>query len=332
MVLSLQDSTPAVYERVKRSAHSTAAAGFYKLAFQAMNTLCRVHFQAAQPNGARDFQAEVLRWVAWFEARYSRFIADSLIGRINAAAGTHWVEVDLETEFLLDLCQEMVFFTKGVFDPTALPLIRLWNWKTNPPVVPDDAAIKAAQRLVGWSKVQRRKGAIFLPQEGMCLDLGGIGKEYAVDRMLTLALERGNANVLVDFGQDVRVHGSPPGRSAWQIGLQDPKDTNQCWGAVAVTNHAVATSGDCLRYFLHQGRRYGHIIDPRTGYPVNNGLLSVSVIAPHCTMAGILSTTVFILGPKEGMNLIGICPNIEGCVTTDTTRIESQGFYAYKIS
>jgi FAD:protein FMN transferase len=332
MVLSARDSTPAVLERVQRSAQFTAAAGLYKLAFQAMNTLCRVHFQAAQPNSARDFQTEVLRWVAWFEARYSRFIAGSLIGRINAAAGKHWVEVDAESEFLLNLCQEMFFFTGGVFDPTALPLISLWNWKAQPPVVPDNAAVKVAQCLVGWPKVQRRKGAIFLPLEGMCLDLGGIGKEYAVDRMLTLALERGIDDVLVDFGQDVRVHGRPPGRPAWQIGLQDPKNTNQCWGSVAVTNHAVATSGDYLRYFLHQGRRYGHIIDPRTGYPADNGVRSVSIIAPHCTMAGILSTTVFILGAKEGMKLIGICPNIEGCVTTDTTRLESQGFYAYKIS
>jgi FAD:protein FMN transferase len=331
MVLS-QDSMLAVCQRVERSAHSTAEAGFYKLAFQAMNTLCRVHFQAAQPNCARDFQAEVLRWVAWFEARYSRFIADSLIGRINAAAGKHWVEVDPETEVLLNLCQEMIFFTRGAFDPTALPLIRLWNWKANPPVLPDETAIKAARQLVGWRKVQRRKGAIFLPQEGMCLDLGGIGKEYAVDRVLALALERGIANVLVDFGQDVRVHGSPPGRSAWQIGLQDPKDVERCWGAVAVTNHAVATSGDYFRSFVHQGRRYGHIIDPRTGYPADNGTLSVSIIAPHCTIAGIVSTSVFILGPKDGMDLIGICPNVEGCVTTDTTRLESRGFYAYKVS
>jgi thiamine biosynthesis lipoprotein len=225
----------------------------------------------------------------------------------------------------------MIFFTRGVFDPTSLPLIRLWNWKANPPVVPDDATISAARERVGWRKVQRRKGAIFLP-EGMCIDLGGIGKEYAVDRVLTLALQRGIENVLVDFGQDVRVHGQPPEKGAWHIGLEDPKNPGQCWTGVAVTDHAVATSGDYLRHYMHQGRRYGHIIDPRTGYPVQNGCLSVSVIAPHCTFAGILSTAVFVLGPTEGIQLMSLCPGVEGVITTENTRYQTRGFHAYATS
>jgi thiamine biosynthesis lipoprotein len=332
MVLNAPDSAQLVYERVKRSAQSTAEKGLHKLVFQAMNTICRVSFRAADPAAARDFQSEVLRWIAWFEARYSRFIPDSLISRINANAGHQWVEVDPETEALFDLCREMIFFTRGVFDPTALPLIRLWNWKANPPVMPDAAAIAEAQALVGWRHVQRRKGAIFLPQPGMCLDLGGIGKEYAVDRVITLALRRGIEHVLVDFGQDVRVHGEPPERGAWHIGLEDPKQPGHCWTGVAVTNHAVATSGDYLRHFTYAGRRYGHIIDPRSGYPVDNGTLSVSVIAPHCTFAGILSTSACVLGPKEGIDLISLCPGVEGCITTDHARYPTKGFYAYTTS
>jgi thiamine biosynthesis lipoprotein len=332
MVLTMPDSNAVVYERVKRSAQSTLTGDFYKLSFQAMNTICRVHFRRTKPNLARDFQNEVLQWVAWFEARYSRFIPDSLIGRINAAAGQQWVEVDPETDALFNLCQEMIFFTRGVFDPTALPLIRLWNWKANPPVVPNAQQIQAAQELVGWRKIQRRPGGIFLPREGMSLDLGGIGKEYAVDRVLTLALQRGIESVLVDFGADVRVHGEPPEKGAWHIGLEDPKNPGHVWIGVAVTNHAVATSGDYLRHFMHQGRRYGHILDPRIGYPVNNGILSVSVIAPHCTVAGILSTSVFVLGPKEGTDLISLCPGAEGCITTETSRFQTKGFYAYTTS
>lgn len=332
MVLTTTDSTPTVYERVKRSAQSAAAAGFYRLTFQAMSTTCRVHFRTLDPALARDFQTEVLRWVAGFEARYSRFIDDSLISRINAAAGLHWVDVDPETEALFNLCQEMIFFTRSVFDPTSLPLIRLWNWKANPPVVPDHAAIGAAQELVGWRKVQRRPGGIFLPRPGMSLDLGGIGKEYAVDRVLALALQRGLQNVLVDFGNDVRVHGEPPEKGAWHIGLEDPRHPGQCWTGVAVKNHAVATSGDYLRCFTHQGRRYGHILDPRTGYPVNNGMLSVSVVAPHCTFAGILSTVVFVLGAKEGLELMALCPGVEGAIITESAQHQTRGFYAYRTS
>jgi len=332
MVLTALDSTQKVYERVKRSAQSDTAAGLHRLSFQAMNTICRVHFVTPNPSLARDFQAEVLHWISGFEARYSRFIDDSLIGRINLAAGLHWVEVDPETEALFNLCQDMIFFTRGVFDPTALPLIRLWNWTAKPPVIPEAQAIRRAQELVGWGKVQRRRGAIFLPQKGMCLDLGGIGKEYAVDRALTLALERGINDVLVDFGADVRVHGQPPGKGAWHIGLEDPKNPGHVWVGVAVTNHAVATSGDYLRHFVHNGRRYGHILDPRSGYPVDNGILSVSVIAPHCTFAGILSTSVCVLGPKEGAALIGLCPGVEGSITTENNRFQTKGFHAYTTS
>jgi thiamine biosynthesis lipoprotein len=242
------------------------------------------------------------------------------------------MEVDPETERIFSLCQEMVFFTRGAFDPTALPLIRLWNWKAKPPVIPDAAAVRTAQELAGWRKIQRRPGAIFLPREGMCLDLGGIGKEYAVDLVMQHALNRGLEHLLVDFGQDVRVHGQPPEKGAWHIGLENPRQPGKCWAGVAVSNHAVATSGDYLRHFTLNGRRYGHIIDPRTGEPVDNGCLAVSVIAPSCTMAGALSTTAFVLGPKEGLELIQLSRGAEGCITTKETQYTSRNFYAYVVT
>jgi thiamine biosynthesis lipoprotein len=329
MTASLSSSFETVLERNRQSSRTQVAAGFWQFSFQAMHTHCRVNFYSQDSTQARGYQDEVLRWISWFEAQYSRFIPDSLISRINAAAGKDWVETDPETDALLTLCHEMVFFTRNVFDPTALPLIRLWNWKATPPVVPDAAAVAANLELVGWYKVQRRKGGIFLPRQGMCLDLGGIGKEYAVDRVLTMGLQRDITNLLVDFGQDVRVHGHPVDRTTWHIGLEDPTKPGQCWTGVAVSNHAVATSGDYVRNFTVGGRRYGHIIDPRNGYPVNNGSLSVSIIAPHCTLAGIISTSAFILGPREGMDLMSVCPGIEGAIVTDNTRIHTRNFYAH---
>lgn len=332
MVLTLPDTSPPVAERIHRSASVSAKAGFHQLSFQAMNTLCRVHFSCANAGAAKDYQAQVLAWVAWFESRYSRFLPESLVSRINAAAGEHWVEVDPETDAILNLCQEMIFFTSGTFDPTSLPLIRLWNWKATPPVIPNDSAIAEARELCGWRRIQRRKGAIFLPRKGMCLDLGGVGKEYAVDRVMTFALDRGINNVLVDFGQDVRVNGEPPERGAWHIGLQDPTSPDRCWTGVAAKQNAVATSGDYLRYFTIDGRRYGHILDPRSGQPVDNGTVSVSVIAPNCTLAGILSTSVFILGLKAGMDLLSACPGVEGAITTRNSRHLTRGFYQYATS
>jgi thiamine biosynthesis lipoprotein len=329
MTAILPQSYEMVLGRVRQSSRVESSAQFYQLSFQAMNTHCRVNFVGNDAKRAQNFCQEVIQWVSWFESHYSRFIPDSLIGRINAAAGLHWVEVDAETDALFNFCQEMVFLTRGLFDPSSLPLMRLWNWKAKPEAVPAAAEIAKARELVGWRKVQRRPGGIFLPREGMALDLGGIGKEYAVDRVLAMGLERGFANLLVDFGQDVRVHGQPPGRPAWHIGLEDPAKPGECWTGVAVNDHAVATSGDYVRHYTVDGRRYGHIIDPRDGQPVNNGCKSVSIIAPNCTMAGILSTSAFILGAKEGLELIRICPGGEGAITTETGRVLTQNFYKY---
>lgn len=330
--VAMNNTAPAagdVFARISQSAQSSVERGLHQLEFRAMSTHCRVNLHGVSAEAARDFQRDVIAWVAQFEARYSRFISDSLIGRINAAAGEHWVETDPETDRLFNLCQELFFFTRGSFDPTALPLIKLWNWKALPPVVPADQAIQDARALVGWNKIQRRPGGIFLPQRGMALDLGGIGKEYAVDCVMNLAIQRGIPNVLVDFGQDVRVRGHAPDKKFWWIGLDDAKNPGKCWTGVAVTDHAVATSGDYLRHFTSNGRRYGHIIDPRTGCPAFNDCRAVSIIAPSCTIAGLLSTSVCILGAKEGLQLVELHPGAAGTVTTDSTRLYSRKFHEY---
>ena len=329
MVMSQSNSSQEVLARVAQSAQISVAGNLHKLEFRAMSTLCRVNVHDVPADIAVEFQRDVVAWTAQFEARYSRFIPDSLIGRINAAAGEHWVETDPETDRLFNLCQELFFFTRGSFDPSALPLIKLWNWKQHPPAVPGAAAIEAALALVGWNKIQRRPGGIFLPQAGMAIDLGGIGKEYAVDCVMNMAIQRGIPNVLVDFGQDVRVRGHAPEKKFWWIGLDDAMDPGKCWAGVAVTDHAVASSGDYLRHFVFQGRRYGHILDPRTGYPAFNDCRAVSIIAPSCTIAGLLSTSVCILGAKEGLQLVELHPGAAGAVTTDTTKLYSRKFHEY---
>lgn len=329
MVMNSPNSAQEAAARVAQSAQTTVEKGLHKLSFRAMGTHCNVHFHGVSGAAARDFQSEVVAWTGQFEARYSRFIPDSLIGRINAAAGEHWVEIDAETERVFQLCQELFFFTRRAFDPTSLPLIKLWNWKANPPALPDDAKIRAALELVGWNKVQRRPGGVFLPLAGMSIDLGGIGKEYAVDCVMNLAIQRGIPNVLVDFGHDVRVRGHALEKKFWWIGLEDPLTAGKCWTGVVVTDHAVATSGDTQRFFEINGRRYSHIIDPRTGYPADNGCRAVSVIAPSCTIAGLFSTTIFILGEKEGLQLIETHPGAAGVITTNVTRFYSKRFHDY---
>jgi thiamine biosynthesis lipoprotein len=302
----------------------------HKLAFPALGTTCEVQYVTlADDKPHQAFEIAAVDWVSKFEAKYSRFRPTSLVSRINAAAGHAWVEVDDETEQLFKLCDSLYAMTQGVLDPTALPLIKLWDWKAEHPAIPNAAQIAAARRLTGWTKVQRASGKVFLPEPGMSLDFGGFGKEYAVDIVAQTALGFGLSNVLVDFGHDLRAVGAPPGRPAWHIGLEDPKNPGKIVGSIAIAGKGVASSGDYVRCFKVDGRRYGHIIDPRTGWPVSNGCAQATVIANSCLQAGVLSTTAFVLGLKEGIDYIRGFPGAEGIVRNESLRAQTPGFFQY---
>ena len=303
----------------------------FQIAFRAMGTACQLQYSAPSAARGRQFRDQALRWLADFEARYSRYRPDSLIAQINAAAGGDWVPVDRETEGIFQLCDWYHWVTRGLFDPTALPLLQLWDYKRVPFAPPAPEAVAEARALLGWQRVERQPGAVRLPSAGMALDLGGIGKEYAVDRVCELARAAGLTHVLVDFGHDLRVFGAPPENGPWRIGLEDPNQPGQCWTGVAVTQHAVCSSGGYLRRATHEGRSFSHIVDPRTGAPVDNECRAVSVIAPTCTEAGILATAAFILGPTEGLALIDAHHHAEGCLVTERTRYLSRRFHEYML-
>ena len=299
-----------------------------KLSFRALGTVCEVQYAGSETQAAA-FDRAAISWVSAFEAKYSRFRPDSLVSRINAAAGEQWIEVDAEMEGLLKLCDTLHFMTQGVLDPTALPLIWLWNYKAEKPRVPLPSEIAAARTFVGWKKVQRAPGKIFLPERGMALDFGGFGKEYAVDIVAQIAVDHGLSCALVDFGHDLRAIGAPPGKIGWHLGLEDPTKPGATAGSIAVVGKGVASSGDYLRSFTIDGKRYGHIIDPRTGWPVANGCTQTTVIAGTCLQAGVLSTTAFVLGVPAGIEFIQSCPGCEGLLLTDKTRAQTRGFFNY---
>jgi thiamine biosynthesis lipoprotein len=164
----------------------------------------------------------------------------------------------------------------------------------------------------------------------MALDFGGFGKEYAVDIVAQIALNHGVANALVDFGHDLRVLGQPPGRPAWHVGLEDPRHPGTSTESIAVSgSRGVASSGDYLRCFKIAGRRYGHIVDPRTGWPVANGCQQATIIADTCLQAGVLSTTAFVLGVVPALALIQTHPGAEGLLTTENSRAQTRGFHRY---
>lgn len=330
-MISVRDEfgAAAVRQRILGTVQKRFRDGGHEVEFQALGTRCRLLISGSGP-AAATFTTSALNWVAAFEAKYSRFLPGSLISRINASAGQNPVALDAEAERIFALCHELHFLTQGIFDPTALPLLHLWNWKATPPRIPSDAQIDAARESIGWRQVQRTPKHIFLPRAGMGLDLGGMGKEYAVDQVAQLARASGLEGALVDFGADVRVVGRPPdGRPGWHIGLEDPLHPGQCWRGLAVREAAVATSGDYHRKFELNGVRYGHIVDPRTGRPVSNGVRAVSVLAPSCTQAGLLSTSTYVLGPHEGLRLLDATAGVAGTILTETQTLYSQRFHEH---
>ena len=303
-----------------------------KIVWRALGTDCSLQFACLEDARAESFAMAAKAWVERFEARYSRFRPDSLVSRINAAAGGDWVEVDAEMDQMLALCGSVHFMTQGIIDVTALPLLRLWRFSDPAPSLPAREDVAAAQRLVGWGKVRREPGRVQLPLAGMALDFGGWGKEFAVDAVAQLGVEHGLTSLLVDFGHDIRAVGQPPGRPAWHVGLEDPATPGTARGSVAAVNVGIASSGDYQRGVTIDGRRYGHIIDPRTGWPVANGCVQVTVIAPSCVQAGLLSTSAFVLGPEAGLRLIGETFGAEGRILTQRARHQSRGFYRYEVT
>ncbi len=293
------------------------ARGVRSVAFRALGTNCAIQFRLADPKQALQFVAEALGWLGAFEAKFSRFKPDSLVSRINQAAGKEWVPVDAEMETMLDLADAMHRLTNGVLDAAMLPLIQVWDWKVVHERLPDEAEIRKAMSLSQWGDVQRKRGKVFLTHAGMGLDFGGFGKEYAVDQVIVIAKKHGITDALVDLGRDIFAIGGNGVHPFWHVGIQDGIQTEKCVGGLAVSGFAVCASGDYARRFEHQGVRYGHILDRRTGWPVRHGLRAVTVLAPSCLMAGVYSTAVFVMGLSEGLRFADNAPGVEACLQDD---------------
>ena len=164
-----------------------AGEGFWQVDFKSLGSVCGLFYEAAGPAEAEAYCRAALQWLARFEAKWSRYLTDSHLSLINQRAGGEWTDTDQELEVLLDLCGHYHFSTRGIFDATSLPLSRLWDWRRAHPVLPGPDAVAAALALVGWEKVEREKGRVRLSGPGMELDLGGVGKEFAVDCVAGLA-------------------------------------------------------------------------------------------------------------------------------------------------
>ncbi|RJG21820.1 FAD:protein FMN transferase [Massilia cavernae] len=243
---------------------------------------------------------EAIAEVRRIESKFSRYRPDSVIACINQAAGRDWTGVDDETGALLDYAAALHATSGGLFDITSGVLRRAWNFTTRH--VPAAAELAPLLALVGWDKVHRRTGAVRLGLEGMELDFGGFGKEYAADRAAALLAARGVRHGYVNLGGDMRVIGPRPDGQPWNIAIQDPRIDAAVIASIPVTAGALATSGDYERYFETGGRRYCHILHPASGCPVTFWR-SVSVLAPLATVAG-SHATIAMLKQHGGLRFL----------------------------
>lgn len=235
-------------------------------------------------------QAEVLR----IEGKYSRYRADSAVGRINASAGdVAGIEVDDETAALLDYAATAHEQSEGLFDATSGVLRRVWDFKSQR--LPTQQAIDEVLPLIGWQRLHWQRPRLVLPVAGMQLDFGGFGKEYAADRAAAVLQAGGIRHGLVDLGGDIRVVGPHPDGSPWRIGISHPRAPQTAIALIDLPAGAIASSGDYERYFEIDGVRYSHVLDPRSGWPVQ-GLAAVSVMAEQCLIAGTATTIAMLRG------------------------------------
>ena len=238
-----------------------------------------------------------------YDALFTTYADDSPVSKLNARAGQGAQSVPDEVADVLKLAQRYTMLTRGAFDVTVRPLLRVWRDAEVAGQIPSPAALASALRLVGSHKIGfPEAGIVLLPDRDMALDLGGIGKGYALDRAAARLREQGVTDALLNFGQSsLLALGRPTAAEGWRLALRRPDG----WiaGFVTLTDRALSISASLGRSRRIAGKRYGHVIDPRTGRPVERDLLAC-VIAPGAALAEALSTALVVLDEVEGLALV----------------------------
>lgn len=288
--------------------------------FLVMGTVAEVVPGASERDRGREYAGIARRVFDELNAELSLYRTNSPLSRLNAAAGIEWVPIGPHLRRNLDLAVRYAELSQGTFDVTAGPLVRLWGFSAGaaPAGVPSAEAIASAREKVGIDNLRIGEGKAFLARHGMTVDLGGIAKGYAVDVCWEELRRKGARNFLVNLGGNIRVSGGPESGRSWRVGVRNPFDPA---GGLAGTlelpdGMAVSTSGQYERFVTIDGKKYGHIIDPRSGRPAE-GVAAVTVTGPTAADADGLDTGLFILGPLEGARVLRGLTNVAALFVPD---------------
>lgn len=226
---------------------------------------------------------------------------DSEVTKINKNGGGTLSE---DTSYLVKRALEVYKDTDGAFDISIYPVMKAWGFAGDTFQVPDKKTLSNALSLVDASKISynEKKSTISFEKKGMQIDLGGIAKGYTSDRVIEILKSYGIEHAMINLGGNVDLLGKKTDGSEWRIAVQDPEDEDSYVGVLSVSDEAVITSGGYERYFEEDGVTYHHIIDPATGYPANNGLISVTIVSDDGTLADGLSTSLFVMGKDKAIS------------------------------
>jgi thiamine biosynthesis lipoprotein len=260
---------------------------------------------------------------ARLEKLMSTWISESDVSRINREAGIRPVAVSADVRDVLKTARQMSESTGGKFDVTFGALSGLWKFDHDQDnVIPDMREVRRRLPLIDYRAIQidDAAGTVFMARKGMSIHLGGIGKGYAIDRAAGILRRSGLRDFMIQSGGDIYIAGLKDGKP-WRLAIQDPRGpANRTFAELDLSDGTFSTSGDYERYFVKNGRRYHHILDPATGEPAR-GARSVTIVSNLAVLADGLSTGVFIMGPDAGMKLIERLPDVEGVIVSDKNQV-----------
>lgn len=269
--------------------------------FDAMASPCEVRVETEDYKLTEELGRIAEQEAKRIEVKYSRYRDDSVTTRINTSGGEA-IDVDKETAALLDYANSCHELSDGLFDVTSGVLRKIWRFDGSSNL-PDARAVDALLPHIGWSKVEWHNPVLRLPAE-MEIDFGGLGKEYAVDSAVMKIMQATALPVLVNFGGDLRVTGPLSEEQPWMVAIESA-DGEGVASTLELRSGALTTSGDARRFLVKDGVRYSHILDPRNGWPVKCAPRSVTVSAPTCMEAGVLSTIAMLQGKRAEAFLEG---------------------------
>lgn len=286
-----------------------------------MGTTYNIKINVPQSHDMAGVQARIDRRLEQLNQSMSTYRKESEISRFNRLTDTGQ-PFAVSADFLkvMIAADAIHGLTNGAWDATVHPLVNLWGFGRSGSIVtvPSQAAIKNALKKVGFNHVEvSAQGYLIKRRRQVTVDLGSIAKGYGVDMVAQLIKDLGYRNYLVEIGGEVLASGRRVDGNHWKVGINQPSKeaaATEVYKALNLEDRAMATSGVYRNYVEIDGHTYSHIIDPRTGYPVTNGVVSVSVIAPNCTLADGLATALMVMGPSEGIDLLNGLKKVEGLI------------------